>query len=188
MSYTAWSVVYGEQPTAAKWNQLGANDAGFKDGTNIDSLAITTAKLDTSAVTTPKLKPSTINYKDAGGSNFTTTSASYVDITGMSTTYTTGATAERLFIFLYLMANNSAASSASLTASIGGTDQTDDVMWYPTGAGEWVVCGNLYIYDAPANTAITIKGRAKTSGGTLTVNRSSSFKLPTIRGFAISNA
>lgn len=40
MAYTAWSVVYGEQPTAAKWNQLGTNDAGFKDGTNIDSLAI----------------------------------------------------------------------------------------------------------------------------------------------------
>lgn len=36
MAYTAWSVVFGEQPTAAKWNQLGANDAGFKDGTNFD--------------------------------------------------------------------------------------------------------------------------------------------------------
>lgn len=40
MAYTAWSVVFGEQPTAAKWNQLGANDAGFKDGTNIDDGAI----------------------------------------------------------------------------------------------------------------------------------------------------
>lgn len=40
MAYTAWSVVYGEQPTAAKWNQLGQNDAGFKDGTNIDDDAI----------------------------------------------------------------------------------------------------------------------------------------------------
>lgn len=40
MAYTAWSVVFGEQPTAAKWNQLGTNDAGFKDGTNIDDLAI----------------------------------------------------------------------------------------------------------------------------------------------------
>lgn len=36
MAYTAWSVVFGEQPTAAKWNQLGTNDAGFKDGTNLD--------------------------------------------------------------------------------------------------------------------------------------------------------
>lgn len=43
MAYTAWSVVYGEQPTAAKWNQLGENDAGFKDGTNIDNDAITAA-------------------------------------------------------------------------------------------------------------------------------------------------
>lgn len=40
MAYTAWSVVYGEQPTAAKWNQLGANDAGFRDGTNIDDNTI----------------------------------------------------------------------------------------------------------------------------------------------------
>lgn len=40
MAYTAWSVVFGEQPTAAKWNQLGANDAGFRDGTNIDDGAI----------------------------------------------------------------------------------------------------------------------------------------------------
>lgn len=40
MAYTAWSVVFGEQPTAAKWNQLGENDAGFKDGTNIDNSAI----------------------------------------------------------------------------------------------------------------------------------------------------
>lgn len=45
MAYTAWSVVYGEQPTAAKWNQLGSNDAGFKDGTNIDNGAITSTKI-----------------------------------------------------------------------------------------------------------------------------------------------
>lgn len=29
MAYTAWSVVFGEQPSAAKWNQLGSNDAHF---------------------------------------------------------------------------------------------------------------------------------------------------------------
>lgn len=27
MSYTAWSLVYGEQPSTAKWNILGTNDA-----------------------------------------------------------------------------------------------------------------------------------------------------------------
>lgn len=40
MAYNAWSVVFGEQPTAAKWNQLGTNDAGFRDGTNIQDDAI----------------------------------------------------------------------------------------------------------------------------------------------------
>lgn len=38
------SSVFGEQPSAAKWNILGTNDAGFKDGTNIDAGAITPAK------------------------------------------------------------------------------------------------------------------------------------------------
>jgi len=38
MAYTAFSVVFGEQPTAAKWNTLGTNDAHFYaytgEGTN----------------------------------------------------------------------------------------------------------------------------------------------------------
>lgn len=40
MAYTAWSVVFGEQPTAAKWNILGTNDASFNDGTGIADDAI----------------------------------------------------------------------------------------------------------------------------------------------------
>lgn len=35
MAYTAWSVIYGETPSAAKWNLLGTNDASFNDGTGI---------------------------------------------------------------------------------------------------------------------------------------------------------
>lgn len=55
MAYTAWSVVYGEQPTAAKWNQLGTNDAGFKDGTNIDTDAIIERHIKNGEVTAAKL-------------------------------------------------------------------------------------------------------------------------------------
>lgn len=29
MAYASWSVVFGEQPSAAKWNILGTNDATF---------------------------------------------------------------------------------------------------------------------------------------------------------------
>lgn len=50
MSYQAWSVVFGEQPSAAKWNILGSNDSSFNDGTGIASLEFgaghTTAKID----------------------------------------------------------------------------------------------------------------------------------------------
>ncbi len=38
MSYSAWSLVYGEQPSVAKWNILGSNDAHFYDflGANLE--------------------------------------------------------------------------------------------------------------------------------------------------------
>lgn len=45
MAYNAWSVVFGEQPSTAKWNILGANDASFADGTGIAANAITSAKV-----------------------------------------------------------------------------------------------------------------------------------------------
>lgn len=35
MSYSSFSVVFGEQPSAAKWNILGTNDASFNDGSGI---------------------------------------------------------------------------------------------------------------------------------------------------------
>lgn len=45
MAYASWSVVFGEQPSAAKWNILGTNDASFNDGTGIDNDVITDTKL-----------------------------------------------------------------------------------------------------------------------------------------------
>lgn len=45
MAYASWSVVFGEQPSAAKWNILGTNDASFNDGTGIAVDVITDAKL-----------------------------------------------------------------------------------------------------------------------------------------------
>lgn len=40
MGYSSWSVVFGEQPSAAKWNILGTNDSSFNDGTGIANLEI----------------------------------------------------------------------------------------------------------------------------------------------------
>lgn len=51
MAYASWSVVFGEQPSAAKWNILGTNDASFNDGTGIATGAITPEKLNTGSGT-----------------------------------------------------------------------------------------------------------------------------------------
>jgi len=45
MAYTSWSVIYGEQPSASKWNILGTNDASFNDGTGIANLATNTTAI-----------------------------------------------------------------------------------------------------------------------------------------------
>lgn len=83
MAYTAWSVVFGEQPTAAKWNQLGANDAGFKDGTNIDASAIITSKIADDAVTAAKLQNGIIYRRQGGNSTDPTVSGtSNYDLSG----------------------------------------------------------------------------------------------------------
>lgn len=45
MSYSSWSVVFGEQPSAAKWNILGENDESFNDGTGFLAGAIQAVSL-----------------------------------------------------------------------------------------------------------------------------------------------
>lgn len=78
MAYTAWSVVYGEQPTAAKWNQLGANDAGFRDGSNIDDDALIERHYSAGSVTHDKIDHSTFPVFAAylsSGQNITNTIA-----------------------------------------------------------------------------------------------------------------
>lgn len=45
MSYQVWSVVFGEIPSATKWNILGGNDAAFNDGTGIANGVIGNSQL-----------------------------------------------------------------------------------------------------------------------------------------------
>lgn len=68
MGYASWSVVFGEQPSAAKWNILGTNDSSFNDGTGIAAAAITPEKLVSGAGTTwpqQSFTPSPTGYTGA---------------------------------------------------------------------------------------------------------------------------
>jgi hypothetical protein len=50
LAYASWSVVFGEQPSAAKWNILGTNDASFNDGTGIANNAIVAGHIATGSI------------------------------------------------------------------------------------------------------------------------------------------
>lgn len=51
LPWPSWSVVFGEQPTAAKWSELGANDDALAAGTGLNDGALTPAKLVTGSGT-----------------------------------------------------------------------------------------------------------------------------------------
>lgn len=82
MAYTAWSVVFGEQPTASKWNILGTNDASFNDGTGFGSNVINDATL----------KYGKVRSRQGGSStNWGTSGTTTYDYTGTNTFIQVGA-------------------------------------------------------------------------------------------------
>ena len=87
MAYNAWSVTFGEQPSIAKWNYLGTNDAGFYDGTNLPTYGADKATVATSETTTA-------------------TTATDLATTGPSVTLTVGATGKVLLIGSFATENS----------------------------------------------------------------------------------
>lgn len=63
MAYQVWSVVFGEQPSASKWNILGTNDAGFNDGTAIGDNAILQRHLSDGIVSNAEMKSDTFLWE-----------------------------------------------------------------------------------------------------------------------------
>ena len=51
--YAAWSVIAGEQPTTAKWNILGTNDASFNTGNGFNDNILVTRHFATSGLQLP---------------------------------------------------------------------------------------------------------------------------------------
>lgn len=70
MAYQSWSVVFGEQPSAAKWNILGTNDAAFNSGNGVLSTGLGLSSSYTGGVATQANAGSaggTIYYINLGG-------------------------------------------------------------------------------------------------------------------------
>lgn len=170
MSYQVWSVVFGEQPSASKWNILGTNDASFHDGTGIDDIVILTRHLADKNVTTRKMKP-TYYYVagSTGGARQSLSGTAWTVITGASQSYTSGPTAEILLIGGNALVQASAAGSTCAILAGGSPVGRADYADTPFNGVFYGHIAPLTLYEIAANTTITIAVGVKLSSGTGTV-------------------
>ena len=126
MAYTAWSVVFGEQPTAAKWNQLGQNDAGFKDGTNFDNTIIKRQHMDFSTFLFRSANVQNITTFTAGNFSGTSTRSS------QSFTMPAGTTKALVIAGVRLQSQVSAANDMTSRVDIGAESTNTGIV---TGVG-----------------------------------------------------
>ena len=146
MAYASWSVVAGEQPTAAKWNILGTNDASFNDGSGIGTSAITPEKLLSGAGTSWSWQTYTPSWSSSGTQpaigNGTLT-GSYVKIgkvvifemyfkAGSTTTFGTGN-----FYWTFPVAEDSMYQTATVNRSFhgGGYFERNSIQGYGSAHG-----------------------------------------------------
>lgn len=188
--YTAITFVANEQPTTAKWNLIGSNDASFNTGNGFNDGIIVPRHLAASAATTSKVKLNAIDWEDAGSSAVAITSTSYIDVTGISTTYTSGDTPEKLFICAQFMALGAGGNYGFFfTINVNGTDTRTHFLTALNNV--WNTVSKWTTVDIPANTTVTIKLRAKvgaSSNVTISRDTADSAYRPKFIGFAISNA
>ena len=164
MAYSADTFVADEQPTTAKWNKLWANDASFNDGTGIANSAIVTNHIAADNVTAPKIGYSSIgkgSYSNFSPS-FSTSSTSYVDMSGVSISLTKGSANSTLLID-FNTANYTGATghTSQFAVRVNGTDYDickryhDTVTTFPMG-------GSVQVTGLAAG-AYTIQGRFRTN-------------------------
>lgn len=141
-------------------------------------------------VTTGEVKLNVINFKGAKSGDFSTSSTSYVDVTGYSVNYTSGPSPEKVFVVGMVMYSQSSGGSGYIRLvgnGVAGSDETyaDTVpgtLWRNVTISEW--------FDWPANTTASIKFQAKVASGTMNISTggtdTSHNWAPSIKGFAIS--
>lgn len=169
MGYAAWSVVFGEQPSAAKWNILGTNDSSFNDGTGIGTNAIAAASLATSAIT--------LGYAQITGT-ITTTATSATQATGLTSTVTIPAGSRRIKITAYTYAfyNNTNNVGSRLTiwdGTVGsGTQLSEWSSLVPTATGAIGACCLAVVSPSAGSKTYNI-GFHGTGASTTTLEASS---------------
>lgn len=128
----------------------------------INNLAVTEGKHADLSATTRKVKPTYVQFAGNNGASrqsVPTANTTYV-VTGTSFNYTSGATAEVLFVKGHVMSSFTAGGNQSfLTVNgtqIGRSFYTDYTGWISKWCEGW--------YEIPAATTVTIDYRVRTAG------------------------
>lgn len=108
--YTAITFVANEQPTTAKWNLIGSNDASFNSGNGFEDGIIVNRHLANNAVGAANLATNAITLYKNNNLSHTTSSATPADMTNGSQTVTVPAGGRSVLIFLVLQPGGSAAN------------------------------------------------------------------------------
>jgi len=146
--------VYGEVPSAAKWNILGANDASFNDGTGIGTDAVRSSSLYYGLVRNRQGSTTGDNSWQTPGTNNTATDAKNVFIQCGSVNSNAGADVTVTFPTAYTQIPIVVASvsGATLTANafvevVTKSTTTFDIRAFNTSAAQtaqpinWIAIG-----------------------------------------------
>ena len=150
MAYASWSVSFGEQPSASKWNILGTNDASFNDGTGIPTYNSSSAYVATSQ---------------------STASVSFTDLatSGPAVTVTVGSTG-KLLVGLTVTSYNSGANLTYTSFALSGANTlaaSDKYSTIVAGASAFGHAGTWLLTSQTAgSTTVTLKYKANAGTGT----------------------
>lgn len=169
MSYTAWSVVFGEQPSASKWNILGTNDAGFKDGTNIDDNAILARHLASGIVTANELDLDPASSSVATSQS--TSSTSYTDLaTVHSVAVTVGANGILLVSIASLIYYSAGTPDTYMSFALSGANTlaASDARSISNKSANGITVGASFLLTGLAAGATTVTAKHKVNAGAST--------------------
>jgi hypothetical protein len=161
MAYASWSVVFGEQPSASKWNILGTNDASFNDGTGISDGVLTASKL-----------ASTISASNQVLTAGTTASTSYTaTLTGSSApaaSVTVGANGKLLALWR-VQGQLSTTGNLHTSVALSGTNTvaaSDNYRTITQNNSPVIGFGTSHLFTGLSTGSTTVTMNYRVSGGT----------------------
>lgn len=178
---------------AVTTNKLGdgaVTSAKILDGTiataDYADLSVSTAKLANAAVTTPKFNPSVINsnFTPAGARWQQTVASTWQTVTNCSMNYTAGATNERLFIHMTIMAFKDTGGNGEGRLAVNGVGQTHQI--YFDSSWAWARTGMNYVVDVNAGQTVSLAVQTMNAsgGGNMWVTNEVAKWMPKLTGFS----